>query len=226
MNLKATQQIRADLGISRGDNALWSDAHSPTLQLALWPEFFAPIAPKSTRKAVGFCFLDARENVAPELEEFLSDGEAPLMFVAASFAATEKWERESISAAKNLGKRAILLGARESSVSDHIFCCRFAPLEAILPRVAALIQAGGVGTLALGLRAGVPMLLAPHAHDQFDNARRAAKLGLARVRRNGDLAPQISAVLEDEELKRRLEKKKNELQNGAAGAAELLEAIL
>ncbi len=223
MKLKATQQIRASLGISRGDNALWSDAHSPTLQLALWPDFFAPMAAESKRKAVGFCFLDAKEALAPEVEKFLSDAEAPLIFVAASFASSQKWERESISAAKNLGKRAVLLGAPENSVSQGVLRWQFAPLEAILPRCCALVHAGGIGTLALGLRAGLPMLLAPRAHDQFDNARRAAKLGLVQVRRNGDLAMQIRALLEDGGLKKRLKTARGQIENGATGAADRLE---
>jgi UDP:flavonoid glycosyltransferase YjiC (YdhE family) len=39
----------------------------------------------------------------------------------------------------------------------------------------------GAGTTAQALRAGRPTLLVPHGHDQFDNARRVRKLGLART---------------------------------------------
>lgn len=225
MNLKQTQQIRAELGIPRGENALWSDAHSPQLQLALWSEKFAPIAGSSTRKAVGFCFLDSQAPLAPEIEEFLSDGEAPLVFVAASFSQSLDWEAQSEAAAKTLRKRAILLGARENSASDSILRVQFAPLEPILPRALALVHAGGIGTLALGLRAAIPMLLIPRAHDQFDNARRAEKSNWARMMKKGDLASQIDALLGDNELKTRLQNARVEFQNGAARAADELESL-
>ncbi len=227
MNLKETQRIRADLGISRGENALWSDAHSPQLQLALWSEKFAPISPKSKRKAVGFCFMEARDALAPDIETFLRGGEAPLVFVAASFSHSSQWETESEEAAKQLGKRAILLGARgnsvSGSVSGSVLRCEFTPLDSILPRALALVHAGGIGTLALGLRAAAPMLLAPRAHDQFDNARRAVKSGLARRAKPGNLAPQIGALLSDAVLKSRLETARGEFENGVARAADELE---
>lgn len=224
MKLKATQQFRAELGLSRGDNALWSDAHSPQLQLALWPDFFAPVPPDSTRKAVGFCFLPAPEPLSPATKNWLNAGAPPLLFVAASFAQIERWEREALQSARALGRRAILLGAVEDAVSPAVLRCRFAPLDALLPHCAALIHAGGIGTLALGLRAAIPMLLLPRAHDQFDNARRAEKLGLARVARRGDLAAQIRAVLGDETLKERLELVGGEVENGAVKAADILAA--
>ena len=225
MNLKETQQVRADLGISRGENALWSDAHSPQLQLALWSEKFAPIAPDSKRKAVRFCFVDSQTPLAPATERFLRDGEAPLAFVAASFSQSGAWEMQSEAAARQLGKRAILLGAVANSVSDAILRVQFAPLEPILPRALALIHAGGIGTLALGLRAATPMLLAPRAHDQFDNARRAEKLGWARVMKGRDLAAQIGALLGDDELKNRLQNARGDFQYGAARAADELETL-
>jgi UDP:flavonoid glycosyltransferase YjiC (YdhE family) len=41
---------------------------------------------------------------------------------------------------------------------------------------------GGVGTLAQALAAGVPQLVVPHGWDQFDNAVRLRRLGVARSR--------------------------------------------
>src|SRR5262249_17907521 len=38
-----------------------------------------------------------------------------------------------------------------------------------------------VGTIGQALRAGVPMLVVPFAHDQPDNAERVRRLGVARV---------------------------------------------
>jgi UDP:flavonoid glycosyltransferase YjiC (YdhE family) len=50
----------------------------------------------------------------------------------------------------------------------------------MLPRVAAMVHQGGVGTTGQGLRAGVPMLVVPFAHDQPDNGMRVERLGVAR----------------------------------------------
>ena len=54
----------------------------------------------------------------------------------------------------------------------------YLPFSQILPRSALLVYHGGIGTLAQGIKAAVPHLAVPHAHDQFDNAWRLKRLGL------------------------------------------------
>ena len=54
----------------------------------------------------------------------------------------------------------------------------FVPLSRILPRCAALVSHGGIGTIAQGLAAGIPQLIMPMAHDQPDNAARLRRLGI------------------------------------------------
>ena len=56
----------------------------------------------------------------------------------------------------------------------------YVPLRALLPRCAALVHHGGIGTTAEALRAGVPQVIVPLAYDQFDNA---ARVDGARGRR-------------------------------------------
>jgi UDP:flavonoid glycosyltransferase YjiC (YdhE family) len=50
----------------------------------------------------------------------------------------------------------------------------------VLPRSAALVHHGGIGTLAQGFAAGIPHLIMPMAFDQPDNALRATRHGVAR----------------------------------------------
>jgi UDP:flavonoid glycosyltransferase YjiC (YdhE family) len=57
---------------------------------------------------------------------------------------------------------------------------RYAPFSEVLPRAAAFIHHGGIGTLAQGLASGKPQLIMPMAFDQPDNALRATRLGVAR----------------------------------------------
>lgn len=48
---------------------------------------------------------------------------------------------------------------------------------------------GGIGTTAEGLRAGCPLIVVPHAHDQFDNARRVRMLGAGVIVPRNTLTP-------------------------------------
>ena len=52
------------------------------------------------------------------------------------------------------------------------------PFSALLPRCAALIHHGGIGTVAQALAAGIPQLVVPVAFDHFDEGRRLDALGL------------------------------------------------
>ena len=56
----------------------------------------------------------------------------------------------------------------------------YAPLSTLLPRCAALVHHGGIGTLAQALAAGVPQLTMPMGFDQPDNTTRLLRLGVAR----------------------------------------------
>ena len=54
----------------------------------------------------------------------------------------------------------------------------YVPLTPLLPRCAALVHHGGIGTAAQAMAAGVPQLIMALAHDQYDNAARIQKLGI------------------------------------------------
>ena len=94
---------------------------------------------------------------------------------------------ESLKAARLLGRRAVLLvGSRPGRLpvgplGSDAWACAYAGHAQLFPRAAAVVHQGGVGTTAQALRAGVPMLVVPFAHDQPDNAARVRRLGVARV---------------------------------------------
>ena len=54
------------------------------------------------------------------------------------------------------------------------------PFAAVMPKAAAVVHHGGIGTLARALAAGVPQLLLAHGGDRPDNGHRLERLGLAR----------------------------------------------
>ncbi|MDX1661825.1 MAG: glycosyltransferase, partial [Gemmatimonadota bacterium] len=81
------------------------------------------------------------------------------------------------------------------------------------PRAAAIVHQGGIGTLGQALRAGRPMLVVPHSHDQPDNAHRATRLGVARtIRPTAYRADRVVA-----ELRRLLEDSDYRLRAGEVG---------
>ena len=202
MWLRPVQELRRELDLPPGDNAIWHDAHSPLLALRLWPELFCAAGTQGHAQTVGFCFGQA-QSLPDEIASWLDAGAAPIIFCAASGCGGPQWEARALKSARRLGKRAIILGARAECDSASVLARRFAPLEALLPRAVAVVHGGGIGALALAWRAGTPMLLTPRAHDQADNARRARKLSIARIAR-GDWARDVAALLDDAELRARV----------------------
>jgi UDP:flavonoid glycosyltransferase YjiC (YdhE family) len=72
----------------------------------------------------------------------------------------------------------------------------YAPFGRLLPRCAALVHHGGIGTTSQALRAGVPQLMMPMSHDQFDNAVRVRRLGAGgEVKRNRYRADRVASEL-------------------------------
>jgi UDP:flavonoid glycosyltransferase YjiC (YdhE family) len=84
----------------------------------------------------------------------------------------------------------------------------YVPHRLVFPRAAAVVHHGGVGTTGQGLRAGVPMLVVPHAHDQPDNAFRVEQLGVAKSLdatkyRAEAVAPLLKTLLDDRRFAQR-----------------------
>ena len=89
-----------------------------------------------------------------------------------------------------------------ATLPDGVAAFEYAPYSEVLPRACAIVHQGGVGTTGQGMRAGKPVLILPHAHDQFDNAARVVRLGcgrvLARPRYNAESAiGELKALLDD-----------------------------
>jgi hypothetical protein len=57
----------------------------------------------------------------------------------------------------------------------------YVPFSALFARADVLVPHGGIGTTGLAMHSGRPMLIVPRAHDQPDNAARAARLGISRT---------------------------------------------
>jgi rhamnosyltransferase subunit B len=185
-------KLRSELGLSKGAHPMFEGQHSPALVLALFSKVMAERQPDWPSQTIitGFPFYDLKDeaSISPELEKFLNNGPPPIIFTLGSTAifVAEDFYRESISAARLLKRRALLLigDARNmpgEALPPDIAAFDYAPYGQVLPRAAAVVHQGGVGTTGQTLRAGVPALIIPFNHDQPDNAFRVQRLGVGRT---------------------------------------------
>jgi UDP:flavonoid glycosyltransferase YjiC (YdhE family) len=181
------------------------------LVIAFFPEWFAAAQPDwpANTHAVGFPLWDADGEVAPlaEAEEFLDAGAAPVIFTPGSAGSTmQRFFKESVKAAREMGLRAMLVTNYPEQVPENlppnIQVFGYLPFSEVLPRAALLVYHGGVGTLAQGIKAGIPHLVVPHGYDQFDSGWRIEQLGLGRSiaqsrYRARRVVPIIESILSD-----------------------------
>jgi len=182
-------RLRAKHGLSPVRDAIF-EAHSPTLNLQLYSEHFAPRPPdwSAEKKVAGFCYFDPPgATLSPEIEAFLRRGEKPVLFTLGSVAVQRPgaFFQSAVEALQTLGLRGILLIGpeknRPANLPDTILAAPYAPYGLLMPRVLAVAHQCGIGTLSHTLRAGLPSVACPFAFDQPNNARRLEELGVAEV---------------------------------------------
>jgi UDP:flavonoid glycosyltransferase YjiC (YdhE family) len=189
---KPVRRLRRELGLSAGQSPLFHGKFSPHLNLAMFSSVLQPPQPDWPPHTVqtGFLLHDdsgsgAQARTLPaEVEAFLSGGE-PIVFTLGSAAVNLAGDfyTQSAAAAELLGRRALLLTGNNPTplqLPPSVLAWDYLPYAQVFPRAAAIVHQGGVGTTAQALRAGRPMLVMPFAHDQFDNADRVCRLGVAR----------------------------------------------
>lgn len=245
--MKPVYRLRAELGLPRGTQPLLAAQHSPARVLALFSSVLAkpqPDWPPNTR-VTGFAFYDrwdffGETEMQPELRKFLDDGPAPIVFTLGSsaFWVAKDFYRDSIKAAQELGQRALLLIGHARNLPTEplpkgVAAFEYAPFSQVLPRALAIVHQGGVGTTGQGLRSGRPVLIVPHAHDQFDNAARVVRLGcgrsIARPRYNARNATRELAELlgsQDYFTNAAAVGRQVQNENGAGAAADAIEEVL
>jgi len=245
--MEPVYRLRAELGLARGEQPLLAGQHSGAMVLALFSSVLAkpqPDWPAHTR-VTGFPFYDRRDffgetETPAELMEFLEAGPPPIVFTLGSsaFWVAKDFYRDSIRAAQALGQRALLLIGHARNLPaeplpEGVAAFEYAPFGEVLPRALAIVHQGGVGTTGQGLSAGRPVLIVPHAHDQFDNAARVVRLGCGRMiprpRYNSQSAiKELGALLENPDYATKAFEVGKQVQNedGASSAADAIEEVL
>ncbi len=207
---QAINTFRTELGLSPVRRHVMRWWRSPELVIGFFPEWYSGPQPDwpSQSLLAGFPLYDAPGRaehlqeqstradtlVVGGLEEYLADGEAPLVFSQASLIKdANEYFATSVAVARALGRRAMLLTAHPEqlprSLPPGIGYFGFVPLSMLLPRAAAIVHHGGMGTLGQALAAGVPQLTVPMVLDQFDNSRRLQRLGVSANVRCADYRP-------------------------------------
>jgi rhamnosyltransferase subunit B len=194
---QAIDTFRAELGLRPASRPVLRWWRSPELVIGFFPEWYSPPQsdwPEQTLLG-GFPLYDARcQGISAELEEYLAEGEAPLVFSQAWLIKdTKDYFATSVEVARALRRRAVLLTPHPEqlprSLPAGIRHFGFVPLSTLLPRAAAVVHHGGMGTLGQALAAGVPQLTVPMVLDQFDNSRRLQRLGVSATVRSSAYRP-------------------------------------
>ena len=179
--------ICAAIGLSGIDDwRAWLAA--PADNIGGWPWWFAPGNPadRVTVRAVGFLQHDPSEtgDLPPRARARLRDGGLPPIlisggtgvFLGAAFYAA------AAAACRLLNRRALLVTRHRELVPtplpEGVEWFASLPFADVMPRVAAVIHHGGVGTLARALLAGTPQFVLPMGGDRPDNAARLRQLGV------------------------------------------------
>ncbi len=206
-------RVRRELGLPRIKDGFFREALGGRHNFGLWSERFRPALPGDppTGRICGFPWHDEvgpRDEEWERIERFLAGGEPPVVFTLGTAAVHSAGDfyAEAARACAAAGRRGILLVGRHEylprDLAPGLGAFTYAPYSLLLPRCALAVHHAGIGTTAQVLRSGRPSVPVPFAHDQFDNAARLHRLGVARIVKRGStfadrLAATIRHVLDD-----------------------------
>jgi rhamnosyltransferase subunit B len=214
----------------------------PRWVMGLWPEWFAPNDPSWIFGVtpVGFVYDPGIETggLSDEVEEFLADGKPTVLITHGTSQAYKiDFFSASAEACTTLGLKALLVTKFPESVPsglrDNVLWCKYLPFASAMPRMAALIHHGGMGTTNQCLTAGVPQLVLGYGYDRPDNGMRVQNLGageyLPSIRwRPGPVAESLRRIMTPEVRMRcrELALRQERAADPAAVACDLIESSL
>lgn len=158
---------------------LWN----PTQPLLLLYAYTPSVLPKPTdwtdyQRITGCWFLEENADFEPptDLTNFINEGQKPVYVGFGSMGGTKEQDQKEgmadliLEALKISGQRGVVLNNTglfdDMDLPDTVFPIKSAPFGWLFPQMAAVAHHGGVGTMALGFRAGVPNVMVPSISDQ------------------------------------------------------------
>lgn len=242
---KPVHALRAKLGLPPGPDPVHAGQFSPYLVLAMFSRVLGqlqPDWPPNTLITGAVSWDKVLGGLPPALSDFLDRGPAPVVFTlgsaAVAAATAARFYRTSLEAARDAGARSVLLIGKDDGnrpdggTGDDVFVADWAPHSELFARAAVIVHQGGAGTLHTALASGRPMIVVPHAHDQGDNAVRAARTGAATIvfptqYRRGIVRDRIRALMTEPRWARAAGDVAATVraEQGAARACDALEAL-
>jgi len=132
----------------------------------------------------GAWLTNDQRPLAPELEEFLAGGEAPVYVGLGSMRAAPDAARNAIEAARRLNKRVVLqrgwADLRRTDDAPDCIAIGEVNQQALFRRVAAVVHHGGAGTTTTAAAAGAPQVVLPHMYDQYYWGSQVERLNIGR----------------------------------------------
>lgn len=234
--------VRRTCGFDPEPGGAARDAHGGAVNLGLWSPTMRPKLPGDppSGRVTGFVWYDRGESneTRERIEGFLERGPAPVVFSlgTAHVHAPGVFYDTAVQACRSAGVRGLLLAGRNAAafrnLPHDVLAVDYASFSTLLPRAAALVHHGGIGTTAQALRAGIPQLIVPQGNDQFNNSVRAHHIGVAHILRRSQLTvPRLAFALRQLLSDGAIRGNAADLavairpENGAATAADELEKI-
>lgn len=150
-------------------------AADPTL--APWPS-----TPELAVVQTGAWLMPDLRPLSADLEAFLDAGAPPVLFGFGSILRPRASGATMLAAARAVGHRAIVLrgwaGIGADDDGHDWLSVGETNLQALLPRVVAVVHHGGSGTTLQAMQAGTPQVIVAHHYDQPYYAERVTALGI------------------------------------------------
>jgi rhamnosyltransferase subunit B len=208
---REVNHFRQSVGLAPVRDIIYNWSLSPDRVVGLFPEWFAGRPSDWPKQFVHGTFtaadLEIETTPCGDLEKA---GDPLVVFCAGSAGpAAQRFFQNAINASRGRHWQAVLLAPHFESAEtlpSNVIRCGYVPLSRLLPRTAAIVHHGGLGTISCALTKGVPQVVMPFGHDQFDNAARIRELGVGRILAGNAQNPSkltdcLESVLTDEALK-------------------------
>lgn len=232
--------LRADMGVPPVSRLFHQWIHESDLTLGLFPAWFAPPQPDWPVgvQLAGFPLYDHGNEapLPPDVQRFLDAGDPPVAFTTGTGnEVSHAFFDASVKACQLSGRRGLLLTQAAEQLPPvlppGVASFGYVPFKALLPRLAAMVHHGGIGTTSQALLAGVPQLVRPMGFDQFDNAQRVLELGVAkqllpRQYKPATVAKVLSQLVDDKSIRARCSELAATLASERSGLAMAAESLL